>query len=176
MFAVRAVLAATLSPSWGVYGPAFELLEHTPVRPGSEEYLDSEKYQLRHWDLERADSLAPLLRTLNAIRRDFPALQHLRTLQFHRVVDNEALLVYSKSDPTGASPPVLVVVNLDAHHAQDATIDVDLAHLDLPYDVTYDVVDHLNNGARSRWHGSHTHIHLDPAVTPALVLTVEALS
>ena len=97
MFASRALLAATLSPSWGVYGPAFELMEHEPMRPGSEEYLDSEKYQLRHWDLSRP-SLAPLLKRLNEIRRAQPALQHLRTLTFHRA-DNEALLVYSKTDP-----------------------------------------------------------------------------
>ena len=100
MFAIRAILAATLSPSWGVYGPAFELMDHLPVRPGSEEYLDSEKYQLRQWDLHRPPSLAPLLGRLNRIRREQPALAHLRTLRFHDT-DNEALLCYSKTDPDG---------------------------------------------------------------------------
>ena len=128
MFANRAILAATLSPAWGVYGPAFELMEHLPMRPGSEEYLDSEKYQLRQWDLHRPDSLAPLLGRLNRIRREQPALAHLRTLTFHNT-DNPALLCYSKTDPAGVGPPILVVVNLDAHNRQHGFVDVDLKPL-----------------------------------------------
>ena len=143
MFANRAILAATLSPAWGVYGPAFELLEHLPVRPGSEEYLDSEKYQLRQWDLHRPDSLAPLLGRLNRIRREQPALAHLRTLTFHNT-DNPALLCYSKTDPAGVGPPMLVVVNLDAHQRQQGFVDVDLKPLGLPYESAYDVVDQLD--------------------------------
>ena len=151
MFAVRAILAATLSPAWGVYGPAFELLEHLPVRAGSEEYLDSEKYQLRQWDLHRADSLAPLLGRLNRIRREQPALAHLRTLRFHNTT-SEALLCFSKTDPAGTGPPVLVVVNLDAHQRQAGFVDVDLAPLGLPYESAYDVVDQLSD-AQFGWHG-----------------------
>ena len=87
-FVSRAVLAATMSPSWGIYGPAFELFERSPVRPGSEEYLSSEKYQLRQWDLDRDDSLAPLITRLNAIRRNHPAMAYLDSLRYHHV-DND---------------------------------------------------------------------------------------
>ena len=173
MFASRAFLAATLSPSWGVYGPAFELLDHLPARPGSEEYLDSEKYQLRQWHPEHPDHLGPLLTTLNRIRRAHGALAHLRTLRFHET-DNPALLCYSKTDPTGAGLPILVVANLDAHQPQGGTVDVDLEPLGLPYGSSYVVTDQLS-GARAEWHGSHNQVHLDPAVAPGHVFTVEAL-
>ncbi len=169
-FASRAFLAATLSPSWGVYGPAFELMEHQPVRPGSEEYLDSEKYQLRQWDLSRPN-LAPLLRHLNTIRREQPALAHLRTLRFHEV-DNPALLCYSKTDPTGVGQPVLVVANVDGRAAQAGTVDVDLKPLGLPYGVAYDVVD-LMTGHRFSWRGSHNWVRLDPSVQPGHVFVLE---
>jgi starch synthase (maltosyl-transferring) len=171
MFAVRAILAATLSPAWGVYGPAFELLEHMPVRAGSEEYLDSEKYQLRQWDLHRPDSLAPLLGRLNRIRRDLPAFGHLRTLRFHATT-SDALLCYSKTDPTGASPPVLVVVNLDAHNRQVGSVDVDLAALGLPYESSYGVVDQLTDRGFA-WQGAWNYVDLDPS-SPAHVFRVDA--
>ncbi len=170
MFAIRAILAATLSPSWGVYGPAFELLEHLPVRPGSEEYLDSEKYQLRQWDLHRADSLAPLLGRLNRIRREQPALAHLRTLRFHNT-SNDALLCYSKTDPAETGPPVLVVVTLDAQHRQTGFVDVDLAALGLPYESDYEVVDQLQD-RRFGWHGAWNYVDLDPSA-PAHIFRVE---
>ena len=171
MFAIRAILAATLSPAWGVYGPAFELLEHLPVRPGSEEYLDSEKYQLRQWDLHRADSLAPLLGRLNRIRHELPALQHLRTLHFHQTT-SDALLCYSKTDPSGSGPPVLVVVNLDARQRQHGSVDVDLAALGLPYESAYDVVDQLTD-ARFGWAGAWNYVELDPS-SPAHIFRVDA--
>jgi starch synthase (maltosyl-transferring) len=171
MFVIRAILAATLSPAWGVYGPAYELLEHIPLRPGSEEYLDSEKYQLRQWDLNRPDSIAPVLGRLNQIRRDLPAFAHLRTLRFHNTT-NQALLCYSKTDPTGASPPVLVVVSLDAHQVQEGQVDVDLAALGLPYESTYTVVDQLS-GHRYTWHGAWNYVRLDPS-SPAHIFRVEA--
>ena len=170
MFAIRAILAATLSPAWGVYGPAFELMEHLPMRPGSEEYLDSEKYQLRQWDLHRQPSLAPLLGRLNRIRREQPALAHLRTLRFHGT-DNQALLCYSKTDPAASGPPVLVVVNLDADRRQGAWLDIDLKPLGLPYESDYDVVCQLTN-ATYRWHGNANYVELDPSY-PAHVFRVE---
>jgi starch synthase (maltosyl-transferring) len=172
MFVIRAILAATLSPAWGVYGPAFELQEHVPVRAGSEEYLDSEKYQLRQWDLHRADSLAPVLGRLNQIRRELPAFGHLRTLHFHNTT-SDALLCFSKTDPTGEGPPALVVVNLDANQRQAGSVDVDLAALGLPYDSTYVVVDQLS-GRRFAWHGAWNYVELDPA-SPAHIFRVEAL-
>ena len=170
-FAVRAVLAATLAASWGVYGPAFELVEQVPVRSGSEEYLDSEKYQLRRWDLADSRTLAPLLRRLNQLRRQHSALQQLRGLHFHRT-DNDAVMCYSKRSTDGDA--MLMVVNLDPHGAQSAWVDVDLAALGLPYESTYVVRDELNGGAWA-WHGAANWVHLDPTGSAAHVLSVEAL-
>ncbi|MGI9052139.1 MAG: alpha-1,4-glucan--maltose-1-phosphate maltosyltransferase [Ilumatobacteraceae bacterium] len=174
MFTSRAALAATLSPSWGVYGPAFELCEHLPLRPGSEEYLDSEKYQVRQWDLDRRDSVAPLLTRLNEIRRQQPALAHLRTLRFHECA-NQALLCFSKTDPGGAGAPILVVANLDVDRPQTGYVDVDLAPLGLPYESTYDVVDQLT-GAAFRWQGAWNFVELDPAVTPMHIFEVRPVA
>ncbi|WP_433269142.1 maltotransferase domain-containing protein [Actinosynnema sp. CS-041913] len=127
MFALRAALAATLSPSWGVYS-GYELYEHQAVREGSEEYLDSEKYELRPRDLDSAP-LRPWLTRLNEIRRAHPALRQLRTLRFHRT-DNDALIAYSKTDPdTGRS--VICVVTLDPDRVQDGTVTLDLEALGL---------------------------------------------
>jgi len=100
-FAMRFVLAATLSSNYGIYGPAFELQEHVPREPGSEEYRDSEKYEIRSWDLERPDSLRPLIEKVNAIRREHPALHGNRSLRFHGV-SNDAMLCYSKRTPDGS--------------------------------------------------------------------------
>ena len=118
-------------------------------------------------------SLAPLLGRLNRIRREQPALAHLRTLTFHST-DNPALLCYSKTDPAGAGPPVLVVVNLDAHQRQHGWVDIDLKPLGLPYESAYDVVDQLTN-ARYRWHGNANFVDLDPSF-PAHVFRVESVS
>jgi starch synthase (maltosyl-transferring) len=169
-FVSRAVLAATLSPSWGVYGPAFELLEHRPVRPGSEEYLDSEKYQVRHWDLDRDDSLAPLLSRLNRIRREHRAFRNLDTLKFHGT-DDPGLLCFSRTDATGEGDPVLVVVNLDPHDRHSGFVDVDLAALGLPYGAEYDVVDELG-GVSYRWHGNSNFVDLAPWSASAHIFRV----
>ncbi|MCI0386163.1 alpha-1,4-glucan--maltose-1-phosphate maltosyltransferase [Streptomyces sp. CNQ085] len=132
-FEVRAVLAATLSPSWGVYS-GYELCESTPVGPGSEEYLDSEKYQLRPRDWAAAEragtTIAPLLTELNRLRRRHPALQELRNLRFHRS-DNPSIIVYSKHCAHPYADTVLTVVNLDPHHTHEATVSLDLAELGL---------------------------------------------
>src|SRR5207248_3418314 len=109
--ALRLVLAATLGASYGVYGPAFELVQVTPLEAGREEYLDSEKYQVRHWQLDCPDSLRPLVRTVNRIRREHPALQQDRTLRFLRT-DNDLLLAYAKTSEDGADV-IVTVVNLD---------------------------------------------------------------
>jgi starch synthase (maltosyl-transferring) len=132
MFAIRAALAATLSPSWGVYS-GFELFENTPVAPGSEEYLDSEKYQLRPRDfagaLAQGRSLEPWITRLNAIRRAHPALQQLRTLQFH-VVDNPSLLAYSKTDPA-TGDTVICVVTLEPFSTVSGMVVLDMPALGL---------------------------------------------
>ena len=167
MFQVRAILAATLSASWGVYGPAFELMQHQPLRPGSEEYLDSEKYQRRHWVIDDPQSLAPLLRRLNEVRRANPPLQHLRTLRFHEV-DSAAMLCYSKTDPNPAveerSEPILVVANVDADHGHAGMVHVSPGAfgLGLGDDDQYDVVDLLDEGSRYRWTGWHNYAELAP--------------
>ena len=169
-FVSRAILAATLSPSWGVYGPAFELLEHEAIREGSEEYLDSEKYQLRHWDLDRDDSLAPLLTRLNEIRRAYPAFMSLETLQFHPC-DDPGLLCFSKRDVTGETDPVLVVVNLDPHDRHAGLVDVDLHAIGLEYGSAYHVTDRLG-GASYRWEGNTNFVDLAPWGASAHIFTV----
>ncbi len=170
-FVTRAVLAATLGPSWGVYGPAFELGEHRPVRAGSEEYLHSEKYEVREWDLDQPGSLARLLGRLNRIRRNEPALRRLDTLHFHGV-DNPWLLAYSKTDPAGRGDPVLVVANVDHHEAHAATVDIDWAALGLPTGARYRLVDQLG-GATYEWSGrDRNHVHLSPWSVSAHVFTV----
>ncbi|QKW09270.1 alpha-1,4-glucan--maltose-1-phosphate maltosyltransferase [Streptomyces sp. NA04227] len=166
-FETRAVLAATLSPSWGVYS-GYELCEATPAGPGSEEYLDSEKYQLRPRDWESAEregrSIAPLITALNRIRRLNPALQQLRDLHFHET-DKEAVLAYSKRSGTNT---VLVVVNLDPHHVQEATVDLDLPRLGLDWHEPLLVRDELT-GETYRW-GRSNYVRLDPGTRPAHVL------
>ena len=167
-FAVRAILAATLAPSYGVYA-GFELFEGTAVHPGSEEYLDSEKFQLRPRDWDRPDSLAPLLTTLNRLRREHPALQLLRNLRFHGT-DNDQVIAYSKSS---GDDTVLTVVNLDPHHPQEATVSLDLAALTPSApdgEESLDVHDHLT-GAQYRW-GRHNYVRLDPQQQPAHLFSV----
>ncbi|MFE9422781.1 alpha-1,4-glucan--maltose-1-phosphate maltosyltransferase [Kitasatospora sp. NPDC006697] len=161
-FAVRAVLAATLSPSWGVYA-GFEFAECTPAGPDTEEYLDSEKYQLRPRDWSRTDSLAPLLTALNLQRRAHPALQELRNLVF-LPTDNDQVIAYTKR--TG-DDEVIVVVNLDPWQPQEATVT-------LPSDEELAVTDELS-GAQYTWH-RHNYVRLDPSVSPAHLLTVRRTS
>ena len=161
MFAIRAVLAATMSPLWGVYS-GFELYEHTPVAPGSEEYLDSEKYELRPRDFAAAaasgDSLESYIRLLNQIRRDNPALQQLRTLRFHDT-DNEAIIAYSKADPASGNV-VLVVVNLDPRNAQEATVTVDMQAIGRHPGESYTVQDTIT-GSAYRW-SERNFVRLEP--------------
>jgi len=168
-FAARLVLAATLSPSYGIYGPAFELVEQRGLRPGSEEYLDSEKYQLRRWDLDRADSLSELVARVNRIRRENPALQSDRGLRFH-AADNEQLLCYSKASEEGENV-ILAVVNLDPHHVQAGWVDLDLAALGLQAGEGFQVHD-LLSGARYLWQEARNYVQLDPASAPAHVFRV----
>jgi starch synthase (maltosyl-transferring) len=168
-FELRAVLAATLSPTWGVYS-GYELCENAPLRPGSEEYLDSEKYQLRPRDWESAEregrSIAPLLSTLNGIRRRHPSLHRLRNLRFHRT-DNDALIAYSKT--TGVDT-VLVVVNLDPHHTQEATVSLDMPQLGLESNESMSVYDELT-GESYQW-GRTNYVRLEPGRAPAHVFHV----
>ncbi len=165
-FAARAVLAATLGASWGIYGPAFELCANTPLESGREEYLDSEKYELVHYELERHDSLRHLISRLNTLRRENPALQRNRGLQFHPV-DNPQLIAYSKSTEDGANT-VLVVVNLDPHHSQSGYVDLPLALFGIDPYQPFQMHD-LIGGSRYLWHGSRNFVELNPHTIPAHV-------
>ncbi len=164
-FAARLILAGTLSSSYGIYGPPFELMEQTP-RPGSEEYIDNEKFQIRSWDLDRANSLRPIIKRLNRIRRENPALQSNESLVFHPV-DNELLIAYSKSTVDGSNL-VLTVVNLDAHHRQTGYIDLDLAAVGMVADESFQAHD-LISDARYLLRGGRIFVELDPNVMPAHV-------
>ena len=168
-FMLRGALAATLGASYGVYGPAFELCEHEPREPGSEEYRDSEKYQVRRWDLTRSDSLRDYLTRLNRIQRDNPALHADWSLRFHPV-DNDLLLCFSKSPPDGGEGDVIVVVaNLDPHHIQTGWIDLPLADLGIDPQRPYQAHD-LLSGARYLWQGARNFVQLDPAAAPVHIL------
>ena len=168
-FMARLVLAATLSANYGIYGPAFELMEHTPREPGSEEYLDSEKYQLRQWDLERADSLAGFIGRVNTARRENAALQQDWNLRFFPI-DNDQLIAYGKST-ADLDNIVIVVVNLDPYHTQSGWIELDLAALDIDPATSYQMHD-LLTGARYLWSGPRNFVRLDPMRTPAHVFAL----
>ncbi len=168
-FMARVVLAATLAASYGLYGPAYELMERSPREPGTEEYLDSEKYQLRHWDLARDDSLAGFIGRVNAARRDNPALQQDHGLRFFPV-DNDQLICFGKSDVDGANS-VLVVVNLDPHHVQSGWATLDLEALGLDDTRPFQVHDALTD-ARFLWSGARNFVLLDPARSPAHIFRV----
>ncbi|MGH3832784.1 MAG: alpha-1,4-glucan--maltose-1-phosphate maltosyltransferase [Pseudonocardiaceae bacterium] len=161
MFAIRAALAATLSPSWGVYS-GFELFENTPAAPGSEEYLDSEKYQLRPRDFAAAlaagHSLEPWITQLNAIRRAHPALHQLRTLRFHRV-DNDSLLAYSKTDPA-TGDTVICVITLDPVNTVSGTVWLDLPALGMDPRDRFDAHDEVS-GETYHW-GQTNFVQLQP--------------
>ncbi|MCX2181748.1 alpha-1,4-glucan--maltose-1-phosphate maltosyltransferase [Streptomyces sp. SKN60] len=168
-FETRAVLAATLSPTWGMYA-GYELCEGTPLREGCEEYLDSEKYQLRPRDWESAErsgaSIAPLITSLNRIRRRNPALRRLRNLTFH-ATDNDAVIAYAKRSGPNT---VLVVANLDPHHTQEATVSLNMPELGLAWHETVPVRDELT-GETYHW-GRANYVRLEPGVTPAHVLVL----
>jgi starch synthase (maltosyl-transferring) len=169
-FALRLVLAATLSPSYGVYS-GYELYENLPASDQNEEYLDSEKYELKDRDYARPDSLASMMAALNDIRRRHPALHRLRSISFHPT-SNPAVMAYSKVSDD-ASDAVLVVVNLDPHLSQDATLRLDLAGLGLPDDRPFMVFDELS-GERFHWSGWTPFVRLDPAYRVAHVLDLRA--
>jgi starch synthase (maltosyl-transferring) len=168
-FHIRAILAALLSPSWGVYS-GFELYEHVAVKPGSEEYQNSEKYSYRPRDWAAAErerrSLAPLLTELNRIRNAHPSLRQLRNLRWHHA-DNDQILAWSKKDGDDC---VLVVVNLDPHAVREATLHVDMTALGFEPRESFEVHDELS-GNTWTW-GESNYVRLDPFVAPAHVFVV----
>ena len=171
MFAIRAALAATLSPTWGVYS-GFELYEYEPQKPGSEEYLHSEKFELRprDWDAALAEgrSLEPWITRLNELRRAHPALQQMRSLHFHDV-DHDALVAYSKSDPV-TGDTVLVIVSLDPHAAREGTVHLDLPALGLDWDDRVLAHDEVT-GESYDW-GASNYVRLDPLRAVAHIMSI----
>ena len=167
-FLSRLVLAGTLSANYGIYGPAYELMEREPREPGSEEYFHSEKYELKDWDRARPDSLFPVIKRLNGIRRQNPALQSNWSLRFHPV-DNEQLICYSKNDLDNL---ILVAVNLDPWNVQSGWVDFPAAELGIPPGERF-VVHDLLGGGRYEWGEGRNYIELSPHTLPAHVFRVE---
>ena len=168
-FQARLVLAATLSGTYGVYGPAFELCINVPREKGSEEYLNSEKYEIKHWDLDDPASIKGFVARMNSIRREHSALQRTRNLSFQRI-DNDQLVAYSKHDAS-TGDLILTVVNLDPQYSQSGWIDLDLGDDVIQRDTVFHVHD-LLNGATYEWRGPRNYVALDPKVMPAHVFEV----
>ena len=168
-FVIRLLLAATLGANYGIYGPAFELMENRPLRRGSEEYLNSEKYEIRHWNLGRADSLCDLIARVNGIRNENPALQNDWSLRFHQT-DNEQLLSYSK-ESEDRSNLILTIVNLDPHYKQSGHVTLPLDELEIPRDRAYEAED-LLTGERYLWHGPNNYVELNPAGLSGHILKI----
>ncbi len=166
-FMQRLILAGTLAASYGIYGPAYELCENVPAKEVSEEYLNSEKYEIRHWDLDAAHSIAPLITRVNEIRRENVALQSDLSLTFHPV-DNPMILCYHKQSGDNI---VLVAVNLDPHNEQAGWIDLNLKALGIAHDETFDVED-LLTGIHYKWHDRSNYVALRPDVMPAHIFRV----
>jgi starch synthase (maltosyl-transferring) len=166
IYAARLILAATLSSNYGIYGPTYELMESAPREPGSEEYRDSEKYQLRHWTLQQPDSLWSLIARMNRIRRENTALQSDTGLHFCKI-ENDQLIAYLKVD-AASSNVILTVVNLDPHHPQSGWVDLDMGALKFDPDQPYQVHDLLSD-QRYIWRGRYNYVLLDPQRAPAHV-------
>lgn len=166
-FEIRLVLAATLGANYGIYGPAFELGEHEPREAGSEEYLHSEKYELKSWPVDSPESLRPLIARVNQIRRENPALHSDRYLRFH-ASDNPNLICYSKHTQE-FSNVIAVVVNLDPFHKQWGFVDLDLSALHIDSSRPYEAID-LLHAETYLWQGSRNYVELTPGVKPAHIL------
>ena len=165
-FQARLILAATLGASYGIYGPPFEVMENRAREQGSEEYLDSEKYQTRAWDLDRPDTLRELITIVNRIRHENPALQTDRGLRFHPT-ENDQLLAYSKSTPDNANV-VLTVVNVDPHHVQRGMVTLPLDDLGIDRDRPYQAHE-LVSGARYLWNGARNFVEINPSSIPGQI-------
>jgi starch synthase (maltosyl-transferring) len=168
-FMARFILAATLGPSYGIYGPAFELCENHPLAPGREEYLDSEKFEIKHWDVDRPESLRRLISLVNQIRHQNPAFRDNLNLRFHEV-DNDQIIAFSKTDEDRTNE-VLVVVNLDPNYKQSGFITLPLEDLGLDPRQPYQAHDLLTD-ARYLWHGTRNYVELNPKTVPAHIFVI----
>jgi starch synthase (maltosyl-transferring) len=167
-YMMRAILAATLGANYGIYGPAFELMDSSPRQAGSEEYLDSEKYQLRTWDIGRRDSLREFLSLLNRIRKDNSALHNDWSLQFH-AIDNDQLLAYSKQSQD-RSNLIVTVVNLDPRHRHSGYLHLPLEDMEIG-NGTFQAHE-LLTGARYLWNGPSNYVEIDPSSVPAHIFAI----
>jgi starch synthase (maltosyl-transferring) len=167
-FRIRLILAATLAPTYGIYS-GYELCENTPLRPGSEEYLHSEKYEIRRRDWEAPENINADIEQINRIRRENRALQLYTNISFHHS-ENEQILFFKKSLADGSND-LLIAVNLDPGHAQESVVHVPLDELRLAPDHDFGVED-LLTGAHYTWHGARNYVRLDPAEQVAHVLRV----
>jgi starch synthase (maltosyl-transferring) len=163
-FITRLILAATLGANYGMYGPAFELCENAPRSPGAEEYLNSEKYEIREWDLNNSWSLRELISRVNAARAENPALHSDWNLRFHNI-DNDMLLCYSKAT-RDLSNVILVVVNLDFNYTHSGWLHLNLNELGLDDNRPYQVHDLLSD-SRFLWTGARNYVELNPKSIPA---------
>lgn len=168
-FNIRLLLAATLGANYGIYGPAFEQMEHVPVKHGSEEYLNSEKYEIRYWDLEKPGTLRETVARVNAIRNTNAALQNDWTLRFH-ATDNEQLIAYSK-ESEDRSNLLVTVVNLDPRYVQSGFVTLPLWELGIPEDRAYEAED-LLSGERYLWNGPRNYVELRPEQRAGHILRI----
>ncbi|MFO8010837.1 MAG: alpha-1,4-glucan--maltose-1-phosphate maltosyltransferase [Dehalococcoidia bacterium] len=171
-FMTRLILAATLGSNYGIYGPAYELGINAPREPGSEEYLDSEKYEIKHWDIDAPHNLKDFIALVNLIRRENPALRQDWNLEFH-TIENDEIMAYTRKTDDLANI-ILTVVNLDPHHTQSGWVEVPIDELGLDQSRPYQVHD-LLTGSRYLWHGRHNYVELNPEVVPAHILRFEQI-
>jgi starch synthase (maltosyl-transferring) len=167
-FMMRLVLAATLGANYGIYGPAFELMESLPRNSGSEEYLDSEKYQLRTWETDRPENLREFIALVNRIRRDNGALQNDWSLRFHDI-DNDQLIAYSKQSADGSNL-VVTVVNLDPRHRHSGYLHLPIDDMRIEHNTFQ--AHELLTGARYLWSGSRNYVEIEPASVPAQIFAI----
>lgn len=168
-FVARLVLAATLGANYGIYGPPFERCENTPIAPGTEEYLNTEKYEIRYWPEENPEGLVDVITRVNKARRENTALQSDGGLRFHNT-ENDALIAYTKSTPDGSNV-VLTVVNLDPRNAQSGWVTLPLDELRISGQASFQVHDLLSD-AHYLWQGPRNYVRLDPVQTPAHLFRV----
>lgn len=171
-FVARLILAATLGASYGMYGPAFELMEHTPIAPGKEEYLNSEKYEIKQWDWDRPDSLKEMITHVNRIRRENPALHSDRSLFFHSI-DNPEMICYSKQTDDGSNI-ILTIVNLNPYHKHSGWVNLNMDRLGIDPSIQFQVHD-LLAGEYHVWQGGRNYVELNPHVVPAHVFRIRRL-
>jgi starch synthase (maltosyl-transferring) len=167
-YMMRLVLASTLSSNYGIYGPAFELYDQEAIE-GKEEYLHSEKYEIKHWDWEKEGNLKDFLARINKIRRENAALQDTWNVKFYDV-DNDYLMCYGKT-VDDFSNIILVVVNLDPYHTQKGWVHIPIDELEIPKGQPYLVHDLLSDN-KYIWHGERNFIELDPKIVPAHIFRV----